>query len=176
MAIWLRNILVAFTLCTSLPGIVAMSLAGESAAGVDAVDVVDMARRISQRTGRPSVVLLYATTCPLSQQMFPEFVAVFKEYQRRGGDFLVFSTDKAENAYWIPVFLSKHGANFAPVLVRPWAPGSLDRALSPLGIQVGSTWTRPLVAVRDRDGRVIGQSQGVTDLSGVRAALDAVTR
>jgi hypothetical protein len=57
MAIWLRNLLVAFMLCISLPGILAMSLAGESAAGVDAVDVTDVARRISQRTGRPSVVL-----------------------------------------------------------------------------------------------------------------------
>ena len=176
MVIWLRNLLVAFTLCASLPGIVAMSLAGESAAGVDAVDVADVARQIARRTGRPSVVLLYATTCPLTQRMFPEFVSLAKEYQRRGVNFLVFSTDEAENAYWVPVFLSKHGASFAPVLVRPWAPGSLDRALSPLGIRVGSTWTRPLVAVRDRDGRVITQGQGVTDLRRVRAALSTVTR
>ena len=176
MAIWLRNLLVAFTLCTSLPGILAVSVAGESATEVDSVDVADVARKISQRTGRPSVVLLYATTCSLSQRMFPEFVSLAKEYQRRGVDFLVFSTDEAKNAYWIPEFLSNHEASFAPVFVRPWVPGSLGRALSPLGIVIGSTWTQPLVAVRNRDGRVITQSQGVTDLSGVRAALNAVTR
>lgn len=176
MAIWRRNLFIVFTLGILLSSTSAMSQTGENVVGLDAVDVADVARRIGQRTGRPSVVMLYATNCPLSRQMFPDFVALAKDYQRRGIDFLVFSTDEANNAHRVPNFLSKHGASFAPVFVRPWASGSLARALSPLGIRVGSTWTMPLVAVLDRNNRVITQGQGVTDLSGVRAALNKVTR
>ena len=48
--------------------------------------------------------------------------------------------------------------------------------MTPLGIKIGSTWTRPLVAVRDRGGRVIAQGQAVTDLSGLKKALESLAR
>lgn len=37
-------------------------------------------------------------------------------------------------------------------------------------------WTRPLVAVRDRNGRVVRQSEAEVDLSGLRMALDKLVR
>jgi hypothetical protein len=48
--------------------------------------------------------------------------------------------------------------------------------MKPLGIEVGRTWTRPLVAVFDRTGRLRMQSQGQTDLRPLRAALETVAR
>ena len=52
----------------------------------------------------------------------------------------------------------------------------LTRAMAPLGIEIRKTWTRPLVAVRDRDGRVVRQSEAEVDLSGLRTALDKLVR
>jgi len=44
------------------------------------------------------------------------------------------------------------------------------------GIDVGASWTMPLVAVRDRNGRVVMQNEGTTDLTRLRSALETVTR
>ena len=139
--------------------------------GVLLVDVREAAQRVGARQGRPTVVLLYSTNCPLSQAMFPEFVKLASQQRSRGVDFIVFSTDEADDFGKVPGFLTQHGAPFAPVVIKPWAPGELTRAFAPLGIRVGSTWTRPLVALRDREGRTVGQLEGQTDLSPLRAAL-----
>src|ERR1700687_5645315 len=144
--------------------------------GVELLDVGQLARRIRQHSDRPSVVLLYGTHCPLSRRMFPEFVAIANQYRARGVEFLVFSTDNEEHFEEVPEFLMRHNAQFSPVAIVPWAPGSLSSAMAPLGIEVGQTWTRPLVAIRDRTGRVISQGQAVTDLSRLRATLDSLSR
>ncbi len=73
-------------------------------------------------------------------------------------------------------FLRRHQAGFANRVVRDWTPGELARAMKPLGIQVGSTWTRPLLAILDRQGRVVHQSQGQTDLRPLHSALAKVAR
>jgi len=145
------------------------------AESVEKIDVTEAARRIGLQSGRPTVLLLYATTCSLSQEMFPRFVELADEYQARGVTFLVFSTDQPKNAYWIPEFLAQNKASFSPVMIRPWPSGDLGRALRTVGIHIGSTWTRPLVVVIDRDGRVVMQTNGETDLSPLRSAIARVT-
>ena len=144
--------------------------------GVELLDVGQTARRIAGQRGRPSVVLLYATNCPLSRQMFPQFVAIANRYRARGVDFLVFSTDDEEQFGRVPAFLSERNAPFPAVAIKPWAPGTLDRAMKPLGIEIGEVYVRPLIAVRDGNGKVIVQGQGVTDLAPLQAALSSLAR
>ena len=48
--------------------------------------------------------------------------------------------------------------------------------MRPVGIQIGRTFTAPLMAVRDRYNRVVVQQQAVTDLAQVREALSELTR
>ncbi|MFC1790863.1 TlpA family protein disulfide reductase [Gemmatimonadota bacterium] len=139
---------------------------------IASVEIREAARRLQRRTGRVSVVLFFSTGCSLSQRLFPSFVAMAKEYQRRGVDFLVFSTDLEGNFRRIAPFLAEHGATFETVYVKPWQSGQFKSALAPLGIEIGDTWTRPLVAVRDRNGRVLLQGQGVVNLAPFQAAVD----
>ena len=126
--------------------------------------------------GHPVVVLLYGSECSLSKAMFPGFVQAAREFEPRGVRFLVFNTDGVEYGDYAVEFLKRHRAGFPPMVVRDWAPGELSRAMKPLGIAVGKTWTRPLVAVFDRKGSVIFQSQGETDLRPLRTALAKVAR
>ena len=104
-----RTHLVAVALCASLTG-----LAGASPAvaetGVEALDVRQVSDRLIQRTGRPSLVVLYATSCPLSRQVFPSLVSLTAEYRERGVDVFAFSVDKESTADRIPAFLASHGA------------------------------------------------------------------
>ncbi len=169
----MKNPLAAFALfCTlCLPGPV---LAQRPA--VQLVDVYRMVGEIRAEEGHPVVVLLYGSECPLSKAMFPGFVRAAREYGPRGVKFLVFNTDGAQYGEYAGEFLRRHQAGFANMVVRDWAPGELDRAMKPLGIRVGSTWTRPLLAVLDREGRVIHQSQGQTDLRPLHSTLAKVAR
>ena len=144
--------------------------------GVELLDVGQTARRIAGQRGRPSVVLLYATTCPLTRQMFPQFVAIANRYRARGVDFLVYSTDDEGQFGRVPAFLSERNAPFPAVAIKPWVPGSLDRAMKPLGIEIGEVYTRPLIAVRDSNGKVVVQGQGVTDLAPLQSALNSLVR
>ncbi|HUP30837.1 MAG TPA: DUF4124 domain-containing protein [Usitatibacter sp.] len=141
--------------------------------GVSLISVSQAARRISSRVGKPTVVLLYATTCPLTRRMFPEFVALANRYRTRGVEFVVLSTDDERDFPHVAEFLAERKAPFEAVAIKPWAPGNLTRAMAPLGIEVGSTWTRPLLAVRDRSGRVVRQADAAVDLSWLGAALDS---
>ena len=144
--------------------------------GVSIIDVNQAARRISSRTGKPTVVLLYATTCPLTRRMFPEFVSLANRYRTRGVEFVVLSIDDENDFSHVTEFLAARDAPFDSVAIKPWAPGNLARAMAPLGIEVGSSWTLPLLAVRDRNGRVVRQSEAAVDLSWVRAELDKLGR
>ena len=144
--------------------------------GVALVDVRQAAQRVSSRLGRPTVVMLYSTGCSLSQAAFPEFVKLANQYRARGVDFVVLSTDEEENFGEVPAFLAQRGAPFEPVAIKRWEAGDLGRAFAPLGIRIGSTWTRPLIAMRDRDGKVVGKMEGQTDLAPLRTALAAAAR
>ncbi len=136
--------------------------------GAEGLTVQQAAARIASTAGRPSIVLLYGTQCPLTRRMFSDFVALARRHPEV--DVLAFATDE-DLAEEVPAFLQSHGASFPPVYLRQWQPGALTQAMASLGIDAGATWVRPLVAVRDASGRVIGQAQGVTDLAGVEQTL-----
>jgi len=46
---------------------------------------------------------------------------------------------------------------------------------APQGVTIPEGWNKPFVAVRDRSGKVVFQSDGVGQLSQVRSALDLAT-
>ena len=139
--------------------------------GVTQISVAELAQRIQRPMGRPSIVVLYGPRCPISQRVFPQLSSLARFYGPRGIDFQAYSTDADADAAEIIPFLAKHQAPFKPIHVRHWGSGGLDAALSPLGIVVGDTWTRPLVVIRDAGGRIVAQGQGVGDLSGLEQAL-----
>ena len=156
---------------TRLPSPVG-GLESSSQTEIESVEIREAATRLRRRTGKVSVILFFSTGCSLSQRLFPSFVAMAKEYQPRGVDFLVFSTDPPGNLQRVAPFLARHGATFKTVHIKPWQSGHFKRALAPHGIEIGDMWTKPLVAVRDRNGRVLLQGQGVTNLAPFRTALD----
>ncbi|MBK8006061.1 MAG: hypothetical protein IPK12_19670 [Gemmatimonadetes bacterium] len=135
------------------------------------ISVRELAQRIQRPMGRPSIVVLYGPRCPITQRMFPQLSSLARFYGPRGIDFQAYSTDPDEDVAEIVPFLTKHQAPFQPIHVRHWGSGGLDAALSPLGIVVGDTWTRPLVVIRDATGRIVAQGQGVGALSGLEQAL-----
>ncbi|HEY2856361.1 MAG TPA: hypothetical protein VGJ18_26200 [Gemmatimonadaceae bacterium] len=136
--------------------------------GVEGLAAEQAAIRIGATRGKPSVVLLYGTECPITQSMFGDFVALAKRHPEV--DFIAFATDE-DLAGEVPGFLRQHGASFTPTYIREWQPGELTRAFAPLGIRIGRDWTRPLIAVRDADGRVVVQGEGVGDISPIESLL-----
>lgn len=58
----------------------------------------------------------------------------------------------------------------APTWLEPWPSGALDSTMAELGVRVGKTWTIPLVAVIDPEGKVVAQWQGETDYEPIIAA------
>jgi hypothetical protein len=135
---------------------------------VEGFTVEQVAARVAQPRQRPSIVLLYGTTCPITRSMFADFAALARRHPEI--DVLAFATD-AENANDIPAFLKQNAAAFAPQYIHEWQAGALTRAMAPLGITVGSTFTLPLLAVRDAAGRVVKQGDGFTDMAAVERSL-----
>jgi thiol-disulfide isomerase/thioredoxin len=145
----------------------------ESAGGVETIDVEAAARRIRSRSG-PTVVVLYSSKCPVCQEMFPQLSELARQYQGRGISWEVLSTDEAGDAEQVAPFLAQSRAPFPPVMLRPSPPGALTRAMEPLGINIGTQWAKPFVAVRDASGKVVMQGEGVANLSQARGAIDAI--
>jgi len=144
------------------------SPAPASVVSVEGITVHDVAARIRASDGRPSIVILYGTGCPLTKRMFADFAALTRRHPEV--QVLAYETDE-ENAEYVQDFLREHGAAFPAIYVRRWPDGDLTRAMAPFGIQVGTPWTRPLVAVRDAGGRIIAQGQGVTNVAAIEQAL-----
>ena len=91
---------------------------------------------------------------------------------------LAFSTDENWNAVnQLAGFLRANDAPFRAIHLYRWPPGQLTRAMAPLGIRIEASWLPPLVAVRDRDGRVVAQEEGIVsrgpdpDIAAVEAAV-----
>jgi thiol-disulfide isomerase/thioredoxin len=138
---------------------------------VEQITVTTLAERIARPVGRPSMVVLYATTCPMSQAMMPQLGALVRQY-RDQVDFQAYSTDDDEDVTWIARFLEETSTPLAAIHVKKWAPGGLNAALSPLGIRVGDTWTRPLLVIRNLSGRIVAQGQGIGDLTPLKQSLE----
>ena len=145
----------------------------ETAGGVQTIDVDTAARRIRNSSG-PTVLVLYSSKCPVCQEMFPQLSELARNAQGRGITWEVLSTDDPGDAEQVGPFLAQTRAPFPPVLLRPSPPGTLSRAMEPLGINIGTQWAKPFVAVRDKNGKVMVQGEGMAELSQVRGALDAI--
>ncbi len=90
--------------------------------------------------------------------MFPDFVARAEAWRGSDVEVLAFSTDDQESPW--RKYLDSRSLPFEKVRILPWRPGHLDAAFQPTGIHIGKTFGTPLIAVVDKDGRVIGQHSG----------------
>lgn len=138
--------------------------------GVEWLTVRQAAERIQGARGQPSIVLLYGTWNEQTRGQFPEIVRLARFCRERGMEFLAFQKDASYRAIAdFPGFPRRHDAPFPALQLYPWRSGLLDATMGELGIRVGTRWSPPLVAVLDRDGRVVWQAQGVTDWEAVAA-------
>jgi uncharacterized protein len=145
------------------------------AVAVEYLTVREVAERVRNARGRPAVVVLYGTWNEQTRGQFSEIVRVARSCREQGVEFLAFQKDANPRAVAdLPVLLARHRAPFPPLQLHPWRSGLLDATMGELGIRVGRQWRPPLVAVLDRDGRVVRQAQGVTDWEAVQAACRSV--
>jgi len=144
------------------------------AAGLLAVNSYEAAHYLQGKKGRVMLAILYGTRCPRSRAMFPGFVALARRYQGQQFDVAAFSTDDDEDKDGIPGFLARYEAPFDPLYIKPWQPGELSGALSPLGFRITrAPWDRPYVAVLDPQGNVVGQWNAATNLAAIDAAIQS---
>ncbi len=144
------------------------------AAGILAVSSYEAAQYLKGKKGRVTLAILYGTRCPRSRAMFPGFVALARHYQGQQFDVAAFSTDDDEDKDGIPGFLARYEAPFDPLYIKPWQPGELSGALSPLGFNITrAPWDRPYVAVLDPQGNVVVQWNAATNLAAIDAAIQS---
>jgi hypothetical protein len=125
----------------------------------------DVVRRAG--SGRASLFVLYSTDCPRSRAAFPQVVQLLAASSQI--EPLVFAVDSPRGE--IQGFLASQRTTVGGELIEAWAPGELAQTLGELGINVGTTWTAPLIAVLGPNGKAIAQWQGATDLRPVQATL-----
>ena len=143
-----------------------------AAGGVALLDVDAAARNYAASRGSANVLVLYSSKCGLCQQVMPELSAMGRDLQGRGIEWTVYSVDALEDQPGLPDYLAQSRAPFAAAALRPWPSGALTRAFASQGVNIPEPWTRPFIAVRDRSGRIVFQSDGVGQLSQVRSAVD----
>ena len=133
------------------------------------ITVQDAAARIAATRGRPSIVILYRTRCGITPHMFSDFAAMAARHPEV--DVQAFDTEPYY-ADEVPGFLRRYGADFTPLYLREWRMGELTNAMAPLGIEVGTTFTTPLVAIRDADGYVVMREEATTNVKGMERVLE----
>jgi hypothetical protein len=143
---------------------------------VEAVTVAQATNAITSHDGKPALIILYGPRCPLSRALLPQFVALSRRAEAGGADVFAYSTGDGLDAWLVGGFLTENNAPFAARRILPWQPGVFSNELRSIGIMAGSTWIRPLVAVRSRDGHIIYQDQAVQDLRPAAAALEGELR
>jgi len=147
---------------------------GLDAAGVRAVSASEAAHYLQGRKGRVTLAILYGTRCPRSRAMFPGFVGLARHYEGQAFAVAAFSTHDAEDKDGIPDFLARYEAPFDPLYIKPWQPGELSDALSPLGFHITrAPWDRPYVAVLDPQGNVVVQWNAAINLAAIDAAIQS---
>lgn len=137
-------------------------------APVEGMTVQQAAASLAEPTGRPSIVIIYGAHCSITTGMFTAFAEMAARHPEV--DVRAFE-DNQDHASELPAFLREHGADFTPRYLYDWRRGQLIAAMAPLGITVNTTFTTPLVAIRDKDGRVVLQGEGMTDVKGMEEAL-----
>ena len=141
--------------------------------GVEYLTVRTAAQRIRGARGTPAVVLLYDYRTRRTPSELAEIVRLANACRARGIHFLAFHTAVPSRGPLADT-LRHYDAPFPAVQLYQWRRGMLAATMDELGIEVGTTWAKPLVAVLDRDGEVVWQAQAVTDWKAVEdAALAA---
>jgi hypothetical protein len=131
--------------------------------GSERLTVTEASQRIARLHGKPVVVLLYVNWSTKTRELFPQIVKFLRRCESSGVAIAAFSTDGTpEGVLQLPGFLRQHDAPFPPIAIYPWPSGGLSKAMAVHGIQIGSSWRAPLVALLDKDGHAIAQAQGIT--------------
>jgi hypothetical protein len=143
---------------------------------VDAVTVDQAMHTMTSQDGRPALILLYGPRCPLSRSLMPQFVALSRRAEAGGADVFAYSTGEGPDALLVGGFLLENDAPFEARRILPWTSGALAAGLRSIGIAIGSQWTRPLVAVRARNGHIIYQAEGVRNLEVAAQVLETELR
>lgn len=141
------------------------------AAEFQGLTVFEAADRVKAVGKRPSVVVLYRIDRSDLRQEFEGLVRLAEFCVNNGVELLAFDTSDTRMS--LHEFLASKGAPFPAVHIYRWRPGLLDSTFGALGIEIGRSWAAPLVAVRDRSGRIVAQGQGVADWSAVIAEVRA---
>ena len=147
----------------------------DGAPGVEYLTVLGAARRIRAARGKPALVLLYDYRTRRTASELADIVRLATRCRERGVEFLAFhSAVHPEVIAPLPDTLRQLGAPFPAVQLYQWKSGALDATMGELGIRVGATFEMPLVAVLNREGKVVWQGQAVTDWAEVERAALAV--
>lgn len=125
---------------------------------------------IIEQQGRVRVVMIYAARCSRSRELFNDFIEASESWDRAGVSVLALATDRKRSR--LMDFLEGRKFPFAPIRLRPWKSGDLDRAMSRVGIEIGRRFSLPLLAVIDRAGTVVYRAEGVSGLGGVKSAVE----
>jgi len=118
----------------------------------------EAASMVAAHRGSPTLVVIYSATCSRSQALLRDI----NEGRQVGmlPEVLAFSLEGGG----LP-------APFSTQPIRSYAPGELDRAMATVGIQVGSTFLQPLVAVLDSEGRLVAEWQGLTSVGPIQQVV-----
>ena len=109
-------------------------------------------------------------------ERFAGLVRLAQWCEASGVALLAFDTGPETSAVDPAAFLAARGARFPAVHLYHWRLGLLGSTLGELRIRIGDTWSTPLVAVRDREGRVVAQTEGVSDWDAVLAQVRSAAR
>ena len=142
-------------------------------APAEGMTVQQVAASFAEPTGRPSILIIYGIHCSITTDMF----TAFAEMAARHPDVDIHAIeDSQDHVSEIPAFLREHGADFTPRYLYDGRRGQLRAVMAPLGIEVHTGFTLPLVAIRDRDGRVVLQGEAMTDVKRMEAELETLRR
>lgn len=158
----MRHTRLAFLACLLFLGLAASPSPARAAAAdrLYKLDARGVQSQIARRRGKPTVLLVYRTTCPACARFFPKFVDFAKYYaSERSAEFLAVSLDADPEA--LVAYLDKYrGLPFKPHwLPRKHLP-ELDKALARLGLEVDGGFRIPFVALFDKKGEAVGQVTG----------------
>jgi len=139
---------------------------------ISTTNVNELPGIIAGERGRPTVVVLFSSGCSLSQILWPNLLNFAQRVRGKNVTFLAFSTDdNKENA---SDFISNASLPFNCYWVKPWSPGQLTASMGSIGIHIPKSFTLPLVAVIDSNGKVVEQWQGLQDILQVEKALRSI--
>lgn len=143
---------------------------------VEHMDLSDAFARIAADRGSPMLLVLYQSDRYFAEDFIPRLIRIADTYVPRGLVVEAYSVDNDESARRITGAFERHPAPFPVRRIRPWTPGQLGVGLERLGITIGVTWGIPLVAVLDRDGTVLAEAEGVSDLREFEPAIQRAIR